>query len=111
MDSSVTTNPGSFTVATTVPTVFETVEAPGHVEQQSPHRAESEQPLKVLRTLRKFSQQTLAKSMGTSQGEISRIEKRKDMHVSTLRSYIKAIGGEVVILAKFPNEEAVQITI
>jgi len=110
MDSSNTSEIEEAALPSTIPTVSEVVAAPTSLEEQN-QPSDDEQPLKVLRTWRRFSQQTLAKAMGTSQGEISRIEKRKDMHVSTLRSYIRAIGGEVIILAKFPDNEVVQVTI
>jgi DNA-directed RNA polymerase specialized sigma subunit len=93
-----------------IPTVSEALPPPtGHEALERTN--ERKQTLKVLRSVRRFSQQALASMMGTSQGEISRIEKRKDMHISTLRSYIRAIGGEVIILAKFSDEEVVQVTI
>jgi uncharacterized protein YdbL (DUF1318 family) len=93
-----------------VPTVSEVL-APPMVREAFERTSERKQTLKVLRSVRRFSQQALASKMGTSQGEISRIEKRKDMHISTLRSYVQAIGGEVIILAKFSDEEVVQVTI
>ncbi|MGH7750017.1 MAG: helix-turn-helix domain-containing protein [Candidatus Dormibacteria bacterium] len=58
-------------------------------------------PLRDLRHARSLSQQTLAKAMGTSQGEISKIETRVDMYVSTLRSYVEAMGGKLDIVATF----------
>lgn len=93
-----------------IPTVSEVL-APPVVREARERAGERKQTLKVLRSVRHFSQQALASTMGTSQGEISRIEKRKDMHISTLRSYIQAIGGELIILAKFSDEEVVQVTI
>jgi hypothetical protein len=47
--------------------------------------------------------------MEVEQSEISRIEKRTDMYVSTLRSYIEAMGGTLRIEARFPDG-AVEIT-
>jgi transcriptional regulator with XRE-family HTH domain len=63
----------------------------------------AEMPLFELRRARELSQQTLAKTMDVAQSEISRIEKRTDTYVSTLRSYIEAMGGRLDIIASFPD--------
>ncbi len=64
-----------------------------------------ELPLAELRRARELSQQTLAEVMGVSQSEISKIEHRSDVYVSTLRSFIEAMGGELAIIARFPEGE------
>jgi DNA-binding XRE family transcriptional regulator len=110
MDSSSTLDTDETDLAAKIPTVSEIV-LPSVVREETERASDRKQTLKVLRSVRRYSQQTLAKAMGTSQGEISRIEKRKDMHISTLRSYINAIGGEVIILAKFSEDEVIQVTI
>lgn len=66
-------------------------------------------PLLELRKARNLSQQKLAVALNTTQGEISKIEHRTDMYLSTLREYIEAIGGELDIIARF-KEGAVRIT-
>jgi helix-turn-helix protein len=63
----------------------------------------AEMPLNELRRARDLTQVTLAQAMGTAQGEISKIEQRTDCYVSTLRSYIEAMGGELEIVARFPD--------
>lgn len=63
----------------------------------------AEMPLQALRHARKLSQECIAKILGTKQANISRLEQRTDMYVSTLRSYIKAMGGELDIIARFPE--------
>jgi transcriptional regulator with XRE-family HTH domain len=60
-------------------------------------------PLNELRRAREFSQVTLAEALGATQPEISRIEHRVDLYVSTLRRYIEAMGGELEIIARFPD--------
>ena len=62
-----------------------------------------EMPLQELRQARKMSQEQLAKNLHTRQSNISRIEKRTDMYISTLREVIKAMGGDLEIVAKFPD--------
>jgi len=60
-------------------------------------------PLQELRQARKISQEQLAKSMHTRQSNVSRIEKRTDMYISTLRDVIKGMGGDLEIVARFPD--------
>jgi len=60
-------------------------------------------PLLELRRARSISQQKLAVVLNTSQGEISKIEHRTDMYLSTLREYIEGIGGELEIIARFKD--------
>lgn len=64
-----------------------------------------ELPLGELRRAREFSQRTLAETMGVAQSEISKIEHRTDLYLSTLRSFIEAMGGELAIVARFPDGE------
>lgn len=62
-----------------------------------------------LREARSFTQEELAESLETSQSGISRIEQRDDVLVSTLRHYVEAIGGELELIARFPDRK-VRIT-
>ena len=68
----------------------------------------AEMPLQELRQAKKFSQEALADKLITKQANVSRIERRTDMYISTLRSYIEAMGGKLEIIAKFP-EGAIRI--
>jgi len=56
-----------------------------------------------LRQARDLTQVELAKSMGVKQEQISRIENRTDLHISTLRRSIEAMVGELILTAKFPD--------
>ena len=56
-----------------------------------------------------MTQATIAATMDRSQGEVSQLERRTDCYVSTLRSYIEAMGGELDIVARF-NDGAVKIS-
>ena len=62
-----------------------------------------EMALQELRQAKNFSQERLGEILETKQANISRIEKRTDMYISTLRSYIQALGGELQIIAHFPE--------
>jgi hypothetical protein len=59
--------------------------------------------LHQLREARSLTQTSLAELLGIPQGGVSRLERRTDMYVSTLRNYIRAMGGELKITAVFPN--------
>jgi predicted XRE-type DNA-binding protein len=60
-------------------------------------------PLQQLRNAREMTQTRLAELLEMDQGNISRLEQRTDMYLSTLRSYIEAMGGELEIRAHFPE--------
>ncbi len=62
-------------------------------------------PLFELRRARQLSQEQLAATLGEKQPSISRLEQRTDMYVSTLRRYIEAMGGQLDIVARFPEGE------
>jgi predicted transcriptional regulator len=60
-------------------------------------------PLHQLRNAREMTQTRLAEVLEMDQGNISKLEKRTDMYLSTLRSYIEAMGGALEIRAVFPD--------
>ncbi len=64
-----------------------------------------EMPLQELRQAHQMSQERLAELLSTKQANVSRMERRTDMYISTLRSYIEAMGGELDIIARFPDGE------
>lgn len=59
--------------------------------------------LRDLRKLRHVTQEEVAKRLGGRQVYISRLERRTDMKLSTLRSYVEAIGGELQLVVSFPE--------
>ncbi|ULQ60751.1 helix-turn-helix domain-containing protein [Brucepastera parasyntrophica] len=69
----------------------------------------AEMPLNELRNARGLSQKMLAEALHIQQPAIAKMEKRTDMYISTLRSHIEAMGGELEITARFPDG-AVKIT-
>lgn len=62
-------------------------------------------PLQELPRARGLSQETLAAALKVRQASISKLERRTDMYISTLRSHIEAMGGELEIIARFPDGE------
>ena len=68
--------------------------------------------LATLKDLRKAAEQTqadLALTLGVGQDTISRLEKRSDLLLSTLRHYVESMGGKLELVAQFPNRPPVVI--
>lgn len=63
----------------------------------------AELPLAELREALKMTQATLAEALDVEQGSVSKMERRTDMYLSTLRRYIEAMGGTLEIVAHFPD--------
>lgn len=64
---------------------------------------EEEMNLAEVRRALKLSQDEIAQILQVGQGSVAKIEKRADMYVSTLRRFIEAMGGELEIVARFPD--------
>lgn len=62
--------------------------------------------LSELRELQKMTQEDLAESLGTEQPNVSRLERREDMLVSTLANTVKGLGGTLELRAEFPNGDS-----
>jgi len=61
--------------------------------------------LQELRKTRKVTQVEVAQAMSVEQAAVSKLERRDDMYVSTLREYVKALGGELKLVASFPDTD------
>jgi transcriptional regulator with XRE-family HTH domain len=68
-----------------------------------------EMTLRDLRRALDRTQVRLARELGVKQETISRLEQRSDMLLSTLRGYVEAMGGELDLLAKFPDRPPVRL--
>ncbi len=68
-----------------------------------------EMTLRQLRKARKRSQVKIAKQLGVKQAAVSKMERRTDMYVSTLRDLVEAMGGTLEIVARFPDQPVVKI--
>ncbi|MGA2184191.1 MAG: XRE family transcriptional regulator [Bryobacteraceae bacterium] len=62
-------------------------------------------PLEEVRKARRMTQSRLADALGVNQGEVSKIEHRTDIYLSTLAGYVEALGGKLEIRAVFPDRE------
>jgi transcriptional regulator with XRE-family HTH domain len=63
----------------------------------------AEMRLHLLREAREMTQVHLAKILGVNQAAVSKLERRADMYVSTLQDFVRAMGGELKITARFPE--------
>jgi len=66
-----------------------------------------EMALQELRQTRNLTQQQLADALGISQAALSKMEHQTDIQVSTLRRILTAMGGELKLVAHFPDGEFV----
>lgn len=81
----------------------------GKIAQRAAELIAEGMTMRELRKARKMTQTVLAKTLGVKQEQISRIEKRTDLHISTLRRAVEAMGGELTLMAKFPDGAAVKL--
>ena len=64
-------------------------------------------PLHELRQARALTQKTVGEILNVNQPAVAKLERRTDMYVSNLRSFIKAMGGKLDIVARFPQGNVV----
>ena len=62
-----------------------------------------------LRKAKKLTQAELARKLDISQESVSRLEKRSDMLISTLTKHVEKLGGELVLVARFPGAAPVRV--
>jgi len=77
------------------------------VETRAAQLIAEEMTLQQLRQACKLTQEKVAKSLRIGQEGISKIEKRSDLLISTLRDYIAAMGGQLSLVVKFPDRKPV----
>ena len=69
-----------------------------------------EMALSGLRKAHQRTQASMAEQLGISQDGVSRLEKRSDLLLSTLRNYVEAMGGNLSLIAEFPDQPPVMLT-
>ena len=79
------------------------------VEKRAAELIKEEMTMRELRHARSLTQAKLAKRLGVAQKQVSEIEKRTDMHISTLRRSIEAMGGKLSLAAEFPDRPPVKL--
>jgi hypothetical protein len=80
------------------------------VKQRTAELIAEELNLREIRRLRKLTQARLSKKLKIGQEGVSRIEKRSDLYLSTLRSYLEGVGGELTLMVNFPDRPPVILT-
>ena len=72
---------------------------------------ERQATLAQVRKARELTQATIAELLQMDQSEVSRLEHRSNMLLSTLRSFIRATGGELQLVVTFPDAEPVELLV
>lgn len=80
------------------------------VELRAAELIAEEMSLRELRKAHKLTQERIAETLGIGQDQVSRLEQRSDLLLSTLRSYVEAMGGSLTIVAKFPDHKPVVLS-
>jgi transcriptional regulator with XRE-family HTH domain len=79
------------------------------VEARAQQLIAEEMTLRDLRRAHALTQAQLAKTLGIGQEHISRLEQKSDMLLSTLASYVRAMGGDLRLIAEFPDRPPVAL--
>ena len=80
------------------------------VEARAAQLITEEMTLRELRKARKLTQVRIAKALGITQDSVSRLEKRSDLLLSTLRKTVEAMGGNLSLVAEFPDRPPVVLS-
>lgn len=99
-------------MATTLKTMMDRL--PAERRERVKARAEElvaeELTLRDLRKARDLTQERMAEMLEIGQDSVSRLEQRSDLLLSTLRSYVSAMGGSLELVARFPDRPAVTLS-
>jgi DNA-binding XRE family transcriptional regulator len=90
---------------------FRELEVKMSPERRARIKAEADRMLKEialaeLREAKNITQEELAERLDVDQGAVSKMERRADMHLSTLSNVIRALGGKLELRAEFPDGDA-----
>jgi hypothetical protein len=80
------------------------------IEARAAELVSQEMTLQELRRARKLTQVRMAKTLRITQDGVSRLERRTDLLLSTLRKSVEAMGGSLTLIAEFPDREPVAIS-
>lgn len=80
------------------------------VEARATELLAEEMTLRELRKARQLTQVRMAKQLGITQDSVSRLEKRSDLLLSTLRKTVEAMGGKLSLVAEFPDRAPVVLS-
>jgi transcriptional regulator with XRE-family HTH domain len=80
------------------------------VEASAAKLIAEEMTLQELRRARKLTQVSMAKALGITQDSVSRLERRSDILLSTLRKTVHVMGGNLSLVAEFPDQAPVVLS-
>ena len=80
------------------------------IEDRTAELIAEEMTLRELRKARQLTQVSVARELGISQDGVSRLEQRSDLLLSTLRRTVEAMGGNLSLIAKFPDRPPVELS-
>lgn len=80
------------------------------IEKRAQALIAEEMSLRDLRKALKQTQVRVAKKLGINQENVSRLEQRSDLLISTLSDYVEAMGGKLSLVAEFPDRPPVALT-
>lgn len=80
------------------------------IEARTAELIKEQMTLRELRRARKLTQARVAKELGITQDSVSRLEQRSDLLLSSLRKTVKAMGGNLSLVAEFPDRAPVVLS-
>jgi transcriptional regulator with XRE-family HTH domain len=80
------------------------------IEARAAELAAEEMSLRDLRRAHRLTQARVGKALKIGQDGVSRLEQRSDLLISTLRNYVESMGGDLQLIARFPDRPAVAVT-
>ncbi len=80
------------------------------IERMAAELIAEELSLREIRRLRRLTQARLSKKLKIGQEGVSRIEKRTDLYLSTLRNYVEGMGGKLKLVVELPDHPPVVLT-
>lgn len=87
------------------------VDQQAYLKRRSAELISEVETLQQMRKARALTQKKLAKKLGIAQVAVSRMESRSDLLLSTLRSYVEAMGGTLDLVVRFPDRAPVKLAI
>ena len=85
------------------------LEEQASIKKRSAELINEYETLQQMRKARALTQKKLAKKLGVAQVAISKLENRSDLLLSTLRSYVEAMGGTLDLIVRFPDRKPVKL--
>ena len=80
------------------------------IEEEADALIAEEMTLRDLRKARNQTQARVAERLGINQENVSRLEQRSDLLISTLSGYVEAMGGKLNLVAEFPDRPPITLT-